>query len=334
MTLPYFNPASGTVNVQQAINNGPPANAPVMTGIPRNMVVACDLSRVIYGFRNGVKRWQRAYPSTWPRGMDIYKEVLFVANGANIDLLCPWCGQVYRSITVPSSGGAINGLRVSESGGDTYVTLSLDATGVGTVRIYKLTGTDQTNWALTHYLTSPQTAAYPRDAVVAAGWCFVADTFGHRVYGMALGSAGGAMRDSTDVYYPNSIDVRAANIIRICAEHENRVFDWQYDTNPDIRTMVACAPQLPFSDITKTKADIVAAESGTVDAASTFTPKKTVAAIECSGANTVYSPNSARTYGNELLIADTDNHRVVVRDATGIVTEATGFVNPVNALFF
>jgi hypothetical protein len=301
-----------------------------MTGDFKDMIVSCDLSRRVYGYVNGAVKWFRDYPTTWPRGGDVYQGIAFLANGTSIDLVCAYSGTLIRTISGLNLPANINGIRVSEWNNQVWVTLALDENSAGSVRLFTLSGSTVCGWTLTHHSTNTHSAGNPRDAVVIAGWVFVADTFGHRVY--AYDIASGAMRDSTDVYYPNSVHAITPAIIRICAEHENRVFDWKYSPAPVERTMVYSAPVAPFNDITKTMADIVAVEANTFDPASTFTPKKSLCATEAAGLNTLYSPNSARMKGNDMIVSDTDNGRVLVINNGTIITEVVGFNNPVNAV--
>lgn len=323
MTYCYYSPGTGTVPSPNPL--GMPAGTVTLTGESRDMVVACDLGRAVVGIVGGVEAWRKNYPSTWPRAIDVFEGLLFVGVGTSVQVINPRTGFVHRTMTVPSAPAPINGLSVSRWGSDVWVALSYDLNGAGSVRGYKMT-----NLGLTENFVNTHSAVYPRCAVVEGGWMFIADTFGHRVY--AVDIASGGMRDSTDVYYPNHVQMLASNIVLITAEHENRIFKWQYSPGAHSRTMVHCAPVAPFNDITKTKADIVAGEAATIDPFSAFSPKKSLCAIEAAGTDTLYSPNSARLYGTDLLVSDTDNHRVVVIRGGSVVTEVTGFNNPVTSI--
>lgn len=341
MTLAYYDPAQQlTVNVQAATDAGPPATPPAYTsGLEvHDCVVACDLSKIVYGFKGGEKVWQRTYAG-WPRGLDVHKGVVWIANGTSIDLVSPTTGDLIRTLTVPtypSGNPAINSVRVTEYAGEWFATICFDFDGVGSVRLYKLTGSNVCAWTLTHDYTNPFTANKPRCAYYDARWLWVFDTWGHRVY--AADRANGGFRPTTgalEVYFPNGGDSTPGDpsLVDVCAEHENRVLLWDYDPTTSL-SILASAPVAPFNDATKLKANIVAAEAGTFDPSSTFTPKKSKAAVECSGINTLYSPNSSRRLSNgDRLIADTDNHRVVRwRPGVGVVMQITGFNNPVNAV--
>lgn len=333
MSLAYYNPAVPiTENAAAAQSLAAPSAAPSMSGDNLDMVVASDFSRRLYCYLNGQLAWERDYPNSYPRGLDVYNGLIFAANGTSIDILHSKIGSVpLKKIPAPNAPAPINSIRVTEWDNKIWVAVCFDLDGAGSVALYQLSGNTVCDYQLAYHSSNSHIASHPRGAIVILGWVFVADTFGHRVY--AYDIASGGMRNSTEVYYPNSVDeITAANIM-ICAEHENRVFDWQYHPAPDVRTMIYSAPVAPYNNVSKTKSDIVVEEAATVDPSSTFTPAKSLCAIEGSGKNTLYSPNSARGYIGGTLIADTDNYRVIFVASNGaITTEVTGFNNPVNAV--
>lgn len=313
--LSYYSPAlPGTVN--QVIGS---AGTPTMDGEQHDIAVACDLGRTLHVLRGGAVAWQRDFPSSWPRALEVFEGLMFYGLGGSLVVCNPLTGFVHRSYSMPA---VVNAIKVTRFGGVTYVAVCFDTGGGGSVRVYRWQ-----DFSLTQIFVNSHAAQNPRGAYVFAGWLFIADTFGHRVYAVDLAS--GAMRNSTPVYYPNTIEPIASDRVRICAEHENRVFVWDYWPT-DTREMEMCAPVLPYSDITATRDQIIASESGT--AAPGYTPPKSACAVEYAGDITLYSPNSATMTPHGLLIADTDNHRVIlVRDGQ-IVMRATGFNNPVNAV--
>lgn len=318
----YFSPGVGTVPTPNPL--GMPAGPTVFSGEPRSLVVACDLGRAIIGVVSGVEVWRRSYPGSWPRALDIFKGIAFVGAGTSIELLDPKTGYLHKTMQVPNAPAPVNGLHITSYNNQVYVTCAFSLQGVGSVRSYTITDLE-----LTQTFSNPFVASHPRHAVLVAGWVFVADTFGHEVYGVTLG---GAKRDFRQVYFPNHLQALSSDRILITAEHENRVLLWDYYPAPGSAEIVMAAPVAPFNDASKTKDDIVAAEIGTVDLNSTFNPKKSMCATEYSGELTLYSPNSARRYGTDTLISDTDNHRVIVTRNGGIVTKLTNFNNPVNSV--
>lgn len=321
MTYAYYPPS--TLLTAGLSSYAPALSEIVTTGEPRDMVVACDQARRIYGIVNGVALWKRDYPTSWPRAICEFQGLLFNGTGTSIEVINARTGYLHRVMTVPNAPSAINGISVTEYAGQTWVILCFGGSGSGTVRGYTMQ-----HLQLTQEFVNPQSAANPRHAELIAGWVFVCDTFGHRVYGVTLA---GAMRDSVDVYFPNHIHMLASNVGLITAEHENRIVRWQYSPSVSF-TLEMAAPVAPFNDPTKRKADIIAMQGGTEDSASTYSPKKSLVAEEAQGDCTLYSPNSARLYGTDLLVADTDNHTVKVFRAGAAVTKVTGFNNPVTAV--
>lgn len=321
MTYAYYSPGVGTVPNPNPL--GMPSGPVVCTGEAISAVVACDLGRAVVGVIDGVEAWRRSYPSSWPRGIEIFEGLLFVAEGTSIHVMNPKTGFVHRTMTVPNAPAPINGLSITRDGNQVYLVACFDAVGAGTVRAYNLSGL-----SLTEVFVNPHSAAHPRHAQYKAGWVFVCDTFGHRVYAVTMA---GAMRDSVEIYFPNHIDMQASNWGLIAAEHENRVVRWQYYPTVSF-TLEVAAPVAPFNDAAKRKTDIIAAEASTFDPASAFSPPKSLCAQEAQGDNTLYSPNSARMYGSDVLVSDTDNHAVKLFRGGVVVSKITGFNNPVTSL--
>lgn len=315
----YYSPSvPGTVN----ITYGAPATPPVYWGENHNMIVACDLARTIYAFCDGAIVWQKAFPNSWPRGLAMFEGILFFADGATLVLANPKTGHEHARYPM---GAQISGISViKQTSGEVFVTLAFEGSGSGKVRVYRLS-----NLQLSQISSCSHSVNNPRSAYACFGWVFVADTFGHRVFAYDLAS--GAMRNSTPVYYPNMVEPVAADRVRICAEHENRIFVWDYHPS-DTREMEMCAPVLPYCDITATRDQIITGESGT--AAPGYTPPKSACAAEYAGDLTLYSPNSATMTPHGLLIADTDNHRVILVRGGQIVAKIEGFNNPTNAVLF
>lgn len=322
MTYCYYSPGVGTVPSPNTL--GMPSGLIAMSGEPRDMVIACDLGRAVVGIVGGVEAWRRAYPSTWPRAIDVFEGLLFVGVGTNVEVINPVTGFVHAVMSIPSAPAPISGLTLSREASDTWLAAAFDMNGYGSVRAYTLA-----NMALTEgFRSTTHSMIHPRSAAVAGGFIYAADTFGHRVVEIEISS--GTMTDFTNVFYPNHVQVVGGQVV-IAAEHENRVFSRGFNPSGP-RTMLMTAPVAPFNDITKTKTDIIAVEASTFDAASTFTPPKSLCAIEAAGTDTLYSPNSARLYGSDLLVADTDNHRTVVVRSGAVVTEVTNLNNPVTAV--
>ena len=292
---------------------------PVYTGEQHDIAVASDHGRSLHVFRNGAVAWSRSMPNSWPRALDVFEGLMFYGDGSQIVVCNPQTGFVHRTYPMPA---IVNAVKATRFGGVVHLTVCFDINGANSVRVYRWQ-----DFALTQIFSNSHIAKNPRGAYSFAGWVFVADTFGHRVY--AVDMASGAMRNSTPVYYPNTIEPISSDKVRICAEHENRVFVWDYYPT-DTREMELCAPVLPYSDITVTRDQIIAQEWRT--ATGDYSPQKSACAMEYAGPVTLYSPNSATMTPHGLLVADTDNHRVILVRNGAIVASISGFNNPTTAV--
>lgn len=315
MNLSYYSPSlPGTVN--QVIGS---AGTPTMDGELHDIAVACDLGRTIHVFRGGAVAWQRDFPSSWPRALDVFEGLMFYGAGPSLVVCNPLTGFVHRTYAMPA---IVNAIKVTSYAGVTYLTVCFDINGANSVRVYRWQ-----DFALSQVFVNSHVAKNPRGAYCYAGWVFISDTFGHRVY--AVDMASGAMRNSTPVYYPNTVEPISSDRVRICAEHENRVFVWDYYPT-DTREMELSAPVLPYSDIAVTRDQIIAQEWRT--ATGDYSPQKSACAMEYAGELTLYSPNSATMTDHGLLVADTDNHRVILVRSGQVVASITGFNNPTTAV--
>ena len=292
---------------------------PVYSGERHDIAVASDHGRSLHVFRNGSVAWSSTMPTSWPRALDVFEGLMFYGDGANIVVCNPQTGFVHRTYAMPA---IVNAIKVTNYGGVTYLTVCYDINGANSVRVYRWQ-----DFALSQVFSNSHVAKNPRGAYCYAGWVFVADTFGHRVY--AVDMASGAMRNSTPVYYPNTVEPISSDRVRICAEHENRVFVWDYYPT-DTREMELSAPVLPYSDIAVTRDQIIAQEWRT--ATGDYSPQKSACAMEYAGELTLYSPNSATMTDHGLLVADTDNHRVILVRSGQVVASITGFNNPTTAV--
>ncbi len=343
----YFDPTTQlTPNSEAAVADGPPLADPVFTaGLAKaDIAVACDLSHIVYGFIGGVKAWQRAYTNAWVRALDTFKGTLWVGNGTNIDVLVPKTGDLIRTLAVPNAPAPITTLRITNYLGVDYVTVCFENAGPGSVRIYAIGGASSCGWSLTQFYVNPHPASNPRGAYYDTRWLWVSDTFYQPVPGQygrvyAVDTLNGAMRPGNgaffEVYFPNMIEFvpGSPDKVIIAAEHENRIL--QIDYEPTVtREILASAPVAPFNDSSKTKAQIISGQAATQDITSIYTPKRSKCAVEYSGRNTLYSPNDVRRAANgDLLVADTDNHRVVLWSGGVVAMELTGFNDPVGIAF-
>lgn len=325
----YYPPA-GPNTVGTAI--GQPAALPIFSGEPFSFALAEDWGRRVAVYQNGVRLWYRDYLDSWPRGLDSYGGLLFVANGTWITAYNPLTSTPVNSWNLATAvlGGAIapiTAIKLTPHPSGAYVAVCFADKGAGTVKTYKF---DASSYALTFHWSNPHDANNPRGACVADGLLYVADTFGFQVYAVDFS---GAKQQWVDVFYPNSIEPAGPNRVRIAAEHENRILLWDRMSGPSGPITVEFSAPVPlFSDPENRCADIMLHQASTASTDPTYTPRKSLCAREYAGIHTLYSPNSAFKVGDALLITDTDNHRVIrVRDGE-VVSEGLGFNNPVTAV--
>lgn len=163
-------------------------------------------------------------------------------------------------------------------------------------------------------------ALYPRDAVIENGIAYVADTIGHRVIAYDIAT------DQTlwikESFFPNSVQV-SGNQVLVTEEHANRVV--ALDISDGAKSIVTGCELDIFTNADATVAEISERESS---GELTRTDGRSI----CEGI--LYSPNfAARQSDGSLLIADTDNHRVLELNSAGELTrELRYFNNPVRVL--
>lgn len=325
---PSKSPKPGTVGTVFGTTSDP-----VYIGEPRNIAVVSDWGQRIDFFRDGALAWSKMHSGTWPRGLDAFRGLIYYAVEDYVVVRAPEDGfqicQFYLPKVVGGERKKINSLRFSTVGTDVFLTVCYDFSGAGSVIVYRYTGG---NFVL-HY-QNPLGASYPRGAYFD-GNLVVADTFGSA--GDGLGSVylvnivTGARITWTNVYYPNTVEPASGGRVLICAEHENRAYEWDPATGTRVMRMSASHPL--FSTLSNTSTMIEAAQTGTAGPTPP-TPPKSVCAEEHAGEWTLYSPNSAR-YGvteDEIAYADTDNNRVIIIRSGNIVVNIGGFNNCTNAV--
>lgn len=313
----YYSPViPTTVNTSYGVSGNP-----TYVGEPVNLVVTSDLGRRTYGFTNGSLAWTRDFPTSWPRGVDMCEGLVFYAEGNRLFGVNPKNDFNHVQLTVSDN---IISFRFTKAGSKIFLTVCYSRAGAGSIEVF-----EYKNGQITPHWVNPIPASNSRNAYVRDNKLYVADTFGHQVYVVDMYT--GAKITWTNVYYPNMIDAISNEVVMICAEHENRVFNWNYVTGS--RTMVYSAPVALYSNMANGSAFIMANEAST-GAPTPPAPPMSLCSVAYSGEETLYSPNSARMFDDLLVIADTDNHRVIGIRAGSIVFTITGFNNPVGAVIF
>ncbi|WP_417423636.1 hypothetical protein [Hoeflea sp.] len=307
-----------------------PARPPVMKGEQFNMVIACDYAKRIYGIIGGRQAWYKDF-ELWPRGMSLCEGLLYVIDDPLIVALDPMTGVPVLKIEVPGYHARLNAVHVARVFGELRLTLCFDRGGDTTmspgesVHCFRL----MNGILLDPYLCTIN-SIHPRDACMTrAGQLLVADTFGNQV--LLIDPARDELISVADEYFPNSVQELQDGWVLVCSEHGNRVIRWNPSTSE--RRMIFSAPIYPFNDIRMGSERIRELEVGTSDPDSDVAPARSLCAIQNAGLATLYSPNSARQRDGAILVADTDNHRVIVLRDGSIVTDVTGLNNPVNAVW-
>jgi len=173
-----------------------------------------------------------------------------------------------------------------------------------------------------------ETASYPRHAILIGSRLIVADTFNHRVYGVDILTSQKLFEFNS--YYPNQLSVVDANTFVVVEEHMNRVMSYNISSQ-QTKVLFSCPVELYNKNKLVDLKNIKTMESNLIFSPNKDFPKS-ICSQEFSGLNTLYSPNGVRYYNGDLLIADTDNHRVVYIKNGKVVTEIKGMNNPVDAL--
>lgn len=317
----YYAPVERTTIMEENPFWVPPE--PIMAGEVRDMVVASDMARRVYGFIDGRQAWALDLEWSWPRGIELFEGRLFVAFKAGLLVVDPKSGVILDRMPEVADV-QVNGVHVwRDPAGAIGVTICTDKQGRDAVRYYILEPA-----GLRLIRSGMASATNPRHAIMTEMGLIVANTFGHVVE--LIDPITTKVLASTWAYYPNSVQRLDSGRVLICSEHANQVLTWQPETGR--REIVFSAPISPFDDPSLSLAEIIEAEASTGDDEAGFSPSPSKAAVRSSGAATLYSPNSARLYGSDLFVADTDNHRVVLIRGGSVVTEVAGFNNPVTAL--
>ena len=314
MTKSYYNPIYGTCHIQIGAKD-----KPFVSPMKSWIVVACDLGRKVYSIRNGAIIWEMDFPESWPRALCFFEGIVYIANGNEIIGVNPESGYCHFKWTLSNP---INSIEIRADQGRFFMSICYDTKGYESVELFEII-----NGSPFSVFKNNHKAYHPRGAYYLNSWLFISDTFGHEVY--AVDIRYGTKAASVQVYFPNSIEPISNDEVRICAEHENRITNWNY-VSGDYNIEFGCN-LYPFNINEVIYQQIKELEMHT-EADDKYNPHKTIASVEHSGDLTLYSPNSARMTNSSLLICDTDNHRVLIYEH-GIIKEYCDlFNNPVNAV--
>jgi hypothetical protein len=164
-------------------------------------------------------------------------------------------------------------------------------------------------------------ALFPRDAIRLDGIIYIADTFSHRV--TLFDEKLRMITKTIEIYYPNSLQISGKNLI-VTSEHQNAIYSINLDKMVK-KIIYGCGIEI-YVDPNATVKRIQEHES------SGFLRTDDGHSI-CK--NKLYSPNHATVLENgDLLVCDTDDHRVLILDPSGnIKSEITNLNNPTRAVY-
>lgn len=172
---------------------------------------------------------------------------------------------------------------------------------------------------------SEETYTWPRVFDTYDDFLAVSDTFGHRV---VIYKNREKVKE-VEVYYPSGAFFVDADTLIVTAEHSNQIFEYTISADT-YKIIYSCQANDIFTKLHSLGEIRSMERSGAL----TDDSGLGVCAKELAGVNTVYSPNSARrTPDGNVVIADTDNHRVIEIDSDGnILREVSLFNQPIDVI--
>lgn len=295
-TQSFFEPGVGTHNIVYQANGLPVISSGV--DFPGDIIVSSDVGTNISRYSaDGRLEWRIVtYPDT-VREITISEGILIAFAGERRLYIDPDSGDVIDSV---GTGSAFLFNRMQDG-----VHISgLNAQGDGAVSINGEPLQVETRYA--------------RSALINDGNIYIADTFNHRVVVIDLESL--HMVDSRRFYYPNDLYISQGDV-KVVEEHANRIVDF-YSGEIEFSCPIWAYMQTDI-DVQSIEKDVVKYNS--YDGVGRC-------AREFMGVNTLYSPNGAVYHDGHLIVADTDNHRVVSIFEGEVVSELININNPVRII--
>lgn len=262
------------------------------------MIVASDIGTNISRYStNGELTWQIiTYPNT-VRAIDIAENNVIAYAGD-------------EKLTIELETGKI--LSTEKTGQlflfnkkiGSYTLKGLDDSGRGVIYINDKKLPYETKWA--------------RDAIINHKKLYVSDTFGYRVAVFDLKTL--KFLYKKEFYFPNDL-ILIKNRVKVVEEHGNRIVD------VDSGNIEFSCPLWAYMQ-TKTSIEKIEPKIVKLNSAEGIGR----CAREYMGENTLYSPNGVAYFENELIIADTDNHRIIAVHEGKVVSEILNVNNPVRII--
>lgn len=314
----YYIPGKGTVRGESRDYSNPVLNG----SIDKDVIVLSDLSaRINYINKDGSSKWdiqikENGRPLRLSSMFKIDAENFLFCGGGKIYYAKIETGEIVKTEIIPEI--VIRELKYLEDG--SYLAVQHEKYSSN---VFILNENKQIIW-------SDETRSnYPRSADILGNKVAVADTFGHRVYVKDLDQN---IIAEFDEYYPNKVQFLNENEILVTGEHRNRVYIYNIQTQQ--KTDLYSCKQEYFDDYDMSLDDFLSIEkTGVMKGDPSSDRSKGSCAKEYNNGETLYSPNFAEVNSEGvLIIADTDNHRVLFIENGSISAEITNFDNPVGII--
>lgn len=312
--LSHYVPGHGTVDFKYGIK--PPVQ---LDGVlPCDIVIASVTGLIERIDADGTTVWRNHVKSTTRSVSVLNGEVYGYKKGAIVRILDFSTGGLKRIIDLSNEFDKINFVNAMENG------LLIGGTVNAKGKVILWTLEQGVVWI------NPHSSAYPRWAARKEDVIVIADTFGSRIYGTDMRTS--EIMFSKQVHYPNDVRFLDSDTLLITAEHEDTIYtynissgfaSWVYGSHQnDLKNM-----RIPF----RKRRRLATTPTMRIDPADIESKSKS--SVEYSGRETLYAPNGAVAAGtNGILVADTDNHRVVylrkVHGGFKIFGVLEGFNNP------
>jgi hypothetical protein len=163
---------------------------------------------------------------------------------------------------------------------------------------------------------------YPRDFDIDENYVYVANTLSHKIH--EYKRKDNKLTTTTDSFYPNSVRILGDRHVLVAEEHLNSIALFDFINRTRVVRHACSSVELTKGDI-KTMREIANRPINN----GTHSPCRLTK--DEFHRSDVFSPNDALYLRNNLYIADTDNHRVVVVNGnTGAHTSIYPFNSPVS----
>jgi hypothetical protein len=265
-----------------------------------DLIVVSDLGGLVQRIsKSGDLVWQRKLGM--PRGIDIGNGQLIIGDGHTLRVMDISTGADLKIFNLDFP---VLMMRLVDS--DLYLLMNFN--GKGAVRHYTFS-----QGGLEFVKSADVETSYARGLHVDKFGIYVADTFNHRIIILDLDSM--KIKDQTDSYFPSSVQINGGDRLLVAEEHFNVVSEFSINPLKFSRILFGCK--------NNSRTMMLSIESD-LDAKC----KKDDFGNGFSG--NLFSPNDAVELHGRIYVSDTDNHRVVEIYGGRVISQLTGFNNPVN----